>query len=197
MEELVSTEWLAGELGKLDLVVFDATKYLPNEARDGRKEFAQARIPGARYFDIDEVADPDSDLPHMVPTPARFAKLMEAMADKYSQNFPAHKPISGTPAAQSIDEVVLVSGTTGRLGAHLLAQLLEKQSVKKVYAINRPAKEDVRERQRNVFKSWELDESLLESDRAIFLEADFAKPFFGIGEELYNQVCFFPLSRHW
>ena len=60
MEHLVSTEWLAGELGKPDLVVFDATKYLPNEQRDGRKEFAQARVPGARYFDIDEVADPDS-----------------------------------------------------------------------------------------------------------------------------------------
>jgi thiosulfate/3-mercaptopyruvate sulfurtransferase len=79
MDDLVSTEWLAGELGKPDLVVFDATKYLPNEPQDGRKEFATARVPGARYFDIDEVADPDSDLPHMVPTPARFAKLMAAM----------------------------------------------------------------------------------------------------------------------
>ena len=39
MEPLVSTEWLAGELGKPDLVVFDATKYLPNEGRDGAAEF--------------------------------------------------------------------------------------------------------------------------------------------------------------
>ena len=68
MEDLVSTEWLAGEIGKPDLVVFDATKYLPNEKQDGRAEFAAAHIPGARYFDIDEVADPDSDLPHMVPS---------------------------------------------------------------------------------------------------------------------------------
>lgn len=79
MEELVSTEWLAGELGKPDLVVFDATKYLPNEPQDGREGFAAAHIPGARYFDIDQVADPDSDLPHMVPTAGRFAKLMEAL----------------------------------------------------------------------------------------------------------------------
>ena len=79
MEDLVSTEWLAGEIGKQDLVVFDATKYLPNEAQDGRKEFTAARIPGARYFDIDQVADPDSDLPHMVPSPARFAKLVGAL----------------------------------------------------------------------------------------------------------------------
>src|SRR6185437_3590575 len=79
MGPLVTTEWLAGELGKADLIVFDATKYLPNEPRDGRAEFARAHIPGARYFDIDEVADTDTDLPHMVPTPGRFAKLMGAM----------------------------------------------------------------------------------------------------------------------
>lgn len=79
MGPLVTSEWLAGELGKPDLVVFDATKYLPNENKDGKAEFLNAHIPGARYFDIDEVADPDTDLPHMVPTPGRFAKLLGAM----------------------------------------------------------------------------------------------------------------------
>jgi len=79
MGPLVTTEWLAAELGKPDLLVFDATKYLPNEPKDGKAEFQKAHIPGARYFDIDEVADPDTDLPHMVPTPGRFAKLMGAM----------------------------------------------------------------------------------------------------------------------
>ncbi len=76
MDSLVSTAWLAAELGKPDLVVFDATMYLPNETKNGRQEYWAAHIPGARYFDIDEVADPDSHLPHMVPTPGRFAKLM-------------------------------------------------------------------------------------------------------------------------
>jgi len=76
MGPLVTTEWLAGEFGKPDLAVFDATKYLPNEPKDGRAEFLAAHIPGARYFDIDVIADPDTDLPHMVPTPGRFAKLM-------------------------------------------------------------------------------------------------------------------------
>jgi thiosulfate/3-mercaptopyruvate sulfurtransferase len=76
MGPLVTTDWLAAELGKPDLVVFDATKYLPNEPKDGAAEFRRARIPGARYFDIDQIADPDTDLPHMVPTPGRFAKLM-------------------------------------------------------------------------------------------------------------------------
>jgi thiosulfate/3-mercaptopyruvate sulfurtransferase len=79
MGPLVTTEWLAAELGKPDLIVFDATKYLPNEPKDGKAEFLRAHIPGARYFDIDQIADPDTDLPHMVPTPGRFAKLMGAL----------------------------------------------------------------------------------------------------------------------
>lgn len=79
MGPLVTTEWLAGELGKPDIVVFDATKYLPNEPKDGKTEFLAAHIPGARYFDIDQVADQDTDLPHMVPTPGRFGKLMAGL----------------------------------------------------------------------------------------------------------------------
>src|SRR5262245_13526262 len=76
MGPLVTTDWLAAEHGKPDLVVFDATKYLPNENKDGHAEFLRCHIRGARYFDIDLVADTDTDLPHMVPTPGRFAKLM-------------------------------------------------------------------------------------------------------------------------
>ncbi len=79
MGPLVTTAFLAAELGKPDLVVFDATKYLPNEPKDGEAEFLRAHIPGALYFDIDQVADLDTDLPHMVPTPGRFAKLMSSL----------------------------------------------------------------------------------------------------------------------
>jgi thiosulfate/3-mercaptopyruvate sulfurtransferase len=79
MEPLVSTEWLAKELGAPDLVVFDATKYLPNEPFDGRTKFREAHIAGARFFDIDEVADQETDLPHMVPSAGRFARLMGAL----------------------------------------------------------------------------------------------------------------------
>jgi thiosulfate/3-mercaptopyruvate sulfurtransferase len=79
MGPLVTTEFLAGVLGQPDVVIFDATKYLPNEDKDGKAEFLRAHIPGARYFDIDEIADPDTNLPHMVPTPSRFEKLMAAM----------------------------------------------------------------------------------------------------------------------
>lgn len=79
MGPLVSTEWLAEHLGAPGLIVFDATKFLPNEGRDGGAEFTVAHIPGARFFDIDVVADPDTSLPHMVPSPGRFERLMDGM----------------------------------------------------------------------------------------------------------------------
>lgn len=78
-QPLVSTAWLGENLGKPNLVVFDTTKYLPNEPKDGLTEFRRAHIPGARFFDIDAIADADTDLPHMVPAPGRFAKLVGAL----------------------------------------------------------------------------------------------------------------------
>ncbi|HKM61818.1 MAG TPA: 3-mercaptopyruvate sulfurtransferase [Acidisphaera sp.] len=74
---LVDTDWLAAHLGHV--MVFDATKFLPNQNRDGRAEYLAAHIPGAGYFDIDAIADADTDLPHMVPAPGRFAKLVGAL----------------------------------------------------------------------------------------------------------------------
>lgn len=79
MDNLVSTEWLAAELGKPDLLVFDCSTYLPGEAGNKHDGFRAAHIPGARLFDIDQIADPDTDLPHMVPTAARFARLAGAL----------------------------------------------------------------------------------------------------------------------
>ncbi len=79
MDILVTPEWLAGALGAADLVVLESTKYLPNEGKDGHQAFLNAHIPGARYFDLDVIADIDSDLPHMVPSAGRFARLVGAL----------------------------------------------------------------------------------------------------------------------
>ena len=74
MKPLVSTQWLADNLGEVR--VFDCTKYLPNEPRDALAEFAAAHIPGAGFFDIDAIADTDTDLPHMLPAAGRFARMV-------------------------------------------------------------------------------------------------------------------------
>jgi thiosulfate/3-mercaptopyruvate sulfurtransferase len=60
-------------------VVLDCTTYLPNEPGNAHDGFRAAHLPGARLFDIDAFGDPETDLPHMVPTAARFAKLIGAL----------------------------------------------------------------------------------------------------------------------
>ena len=76
---LVSTDWLAAHLNDPDLRVLDASWYLPDMGRDGKAEYAKAHIPGARYFDIDEISDHRSSLPHMVPPTEKFISRMRAM----------------------------------------------------------------------------------------------------------------------
>jgi thiosulfate/3-mercaptopyruvate sulfurtransferase len=75
MKPLVSTEWLADNLG--EVLVFDTTYYLPTEQRDAGAEFRAGHIPGAGFFDVDAISDADTDLPHMVPTPGKFAKMVD------------------------------------------------------------------------------------------------------------------------
>jgi thiosulfate/3-mercaptopyruvate sulfurtransferase len=76
---LVSTEWLAAHLGAPDLRILDASWYLPADGRDARAEYAAAHIPGARFFDIDEISDDQSELPHMAPPVEKFISRMRAM----------------------------------------------------------------------------------------------------------------------
>lgn len=73
---LVSVDWLKRELQKPDLRVLDASFYLPTEKTDARDRFREGHIPGARFFDIEEIADTETTLPHMLPTPGRFARLV-------------------------------------------------------------------------------------------------------------------------
>jgi thiosulfate/3-mercaptopyruvate sulfurtransferase len=76
---LVSTDWLAKHLRDPDLRVLDASWYLPAMNRDAKAEYAAAHIPGARFFDIDEISDQRSALPHMAPPPEKFMSRLRAM----------------------------------------------------------------------------------------------------------------------
>jgi thiosulfate/3-mercaptopyruvate sulfurtransferase len=79
MNPLVTTEWLASELGKTDIRIIDATTFLAAHGREARAEFEAAHIPGAVFFDIEEVSDTTSPLPHMLPPPEKFASRMQAL----------------------------------------------------------------------------------------------------------------------
>ncbi len=78
-DPLVSTAWLHERLDAPDVRVVDATWYLPGDERDARAEYAMAHIPGAVFFDIDEICDLDSPLPHMLPSPEKFASRVRRM----------------------------------------------------------------------------------------------------------------------
>jgi thiosulfate/3-mercaptopyruvate sulfurtransferase len=79
MNPLVTTTWLAGELGASDLRIVDGTWHMPQLKRDARGEFAEAHIPGAVFFDIDRIADISVPLPHMLPSPEVFAASVGAL----------------------------------------------------------------------------------------------------------------------
>jgi thiosulfate/3-mercaptopyruvate sulfurtransferase len=79
MDLLVSTEWLEAELGAPDLRVIDATMFLPGSGRDARAEHEAAHIPGAVFFDIEDVSDDAATLPHMLPPEHKFASRMQSL----------------------------------------------------------------------------------------------------------------------
>ena len=73
-----SADWLAAALGSPGLVVLDGSWYLPGSGRDAVREYEERRIPGARFFDIDESGDPGAELPHTIAPPAHFRTFAEA-----------------------------------------------------------------------------------------------------------------------
>lgn len=75
----VTTEWLAAHLSDPDLVVLDGSWHMPNASRNAQAEYLAGHIPGAVFFDIDGVADSATDLPHMLPAPADFARMVGAL----------------------------------------------------------------------------------------------------------------------
>ncbi len=76
---IVETDWLAEHLDAPDLVVLDGSTHLPTAKRDARAEYVEEHIPGAMFFDINEIADQSNPLPHMLPSTVQFASQMKKM----------------------------------------------------------------------------------------------------------------------
>ena len=76
---LTETDELARELDAPDLVIIDASWHMPAENRNAYEEYLAEHIPGAIFFDIDEIADTKSGLPHMLPPPEKFSSRMRSM----------------------------------------------------------------------------------------------------------------------
>lgn len=78
-DPMVSTAWLAAHLDAPDVRVVDASWHLPGAQRDARAEYLAGHIPGAVFFDIDEISDTTSPLPHMAPPPEKFASRVKRL----------------------------------------------------------------------------------------------------------------------
>lgn len=79
MDDLVSTQWFADQLGAADLVPVDCSWHMPSTDRSGRDEYLAAHIPGARFLDIDALSDRSSPSPHMLPNAAEFGRAMREL----------------------------------------------------------------------------------------------------------------------
>ncbi|HEU0222909.1 MAG TPA: 3-mercaptopyruvate sulfurtransferase [Paracoccaceae bacterium] len=76
---LVPTDWLEAHLGAPDLRILDAAWHLPDSGRNAKAEYLNGHIPGALFFDIDDISDHQSALPHMAPPQEKFISRMRAM----------------------------------------------------------------------------------------------------------------------
>ncbi|MEM6549265.1 MAG: 3-mercaptopyruvate sulfurtransferase [Pseudomonadota bacterium] len=76
---LVSTAWLGERLDAPDIRILDGSYFLPDAGRDAKADYATAHIPGARFFDIDEIADTANPLPHMLPPVEKFVSRVRRM----------------------------------------------------------------------------------------------------------------------
>jgi thiosulfate/3-mercaptopyruvate sulfurtransferase len=79
MDSLVSTQWLADEIGASDLRIVDATAFLPEHARNPLLEYEACHIPGAVFMDLADIVDTTSPVPNMLPSAEKFASRMQAL----------------------------------------------------------------------------------------------------------------------
>ncbi|MBY0432270.1 MAG: sulfurtransferase, partial [Rhodospirillales bacterium] len=98
-EALVTTEWLEQHLKAPDVRVVDASWYMPSTGRNAREEYEQEHIPGAVFFDIDEIADTSSPLPHMMPPAEKFSSRLRKLGLSNGNRVIIYDRASGSSAA--------------------------------------------------------------------------------------------------
>jgi thiosulfate/3-mercaptopyruvate sulfurtransferase len=93
---LKSTDWLAAQISKPNVVVVDGSYYLATQKRDAKAEYLAAHIPGAVFFDVNAVADTSTDLPHMLPGPDQFGAAAGALGIAETDTVVVYDHFDGT-----------------------------------------------------------------------------------------------------
>lgn len=117
-DPLVDAAWLQSRLGAPDIRIVDATWFMPGDPRDARLMHAEQRISGAVFFDLDDISDTSSALPHMLPAPEKFASRMRKMGVGDGARivvYDAHGIFSAARVwwmfrAMGVDDVVVLDG---------------------------------------------------------------------------------------
>lgn len=116
---LVSTEWLAKHIDAPDVRIVDATSFLPTVPRNAKAEYRECHIPGAVYFDINDIADDATELPHMVPSAEKFASRVRKLGLGDGNRIVVYDANGGTSAAARVwwmfrlfghDDVTVLNG---------------------------------------------------------------------------------------
>ena len=116
---LVETDWIVENLKTPDVRIIDATYFLPGAKRDAKAEFAAEHIPGAVFFDIDDICDSGSDLPHMLPDAETFSAKVGALGVADTDKIVVYDTNGGGMAAARVwwtfrvfghDDICLLNG---------------------------------------------------------------------------------------
>ncbi|OSD00749.1 acetyl-CoA synthetase-like protein [Trametes coccinea BRFM310] len=128
---------------------------------------------------------------------AQYAKRLEEMKElvaKYTKDWPAPQwktATDGHAKPTPSGATIVLTGSTGRVGSHLLSQMLQKTEIARIYALNRESTGDpanLAERQRKAFETWGLDPDLLSSEKLSFHPTDLDKPQFGLSQETHTEI---------
>lgn len=128
----------------------------------------------------------DTSPTHADVTNFRLNAMMD-MVKEFTDDFPLHAPSQPAPK----EEVILVTGTTGAIGSHVLERLIATPSVGRIYALNRPdavGDASSKERQRKTFENQGIDVSTLMSPKLVFLEGDTTMWKLGLPDSVYDGL---------
>lgn len=181
----ISAQALSAKIGRSDVVVLDASWYLPGDQRDPQQEYLDQHIPGARFFDIDAIADPEHDCPHMLPSAKDFAESVAALGVGCDTEVVIYdtKGLFSAARAWWMFQVyghhaveILAEGLPGWLSAGLTTESGRVMAVRAEYDF-------VPERQSGWLADLESVRLAMEDDRTLVLDARSASRFAGDEEE--------------
>ena len=181
----ISAQALSAKLGRPGVVVLDASWYLPGDHRDPQQEYLDQHIPGARFFDIDAIADPEHDCPHMLPSAKDFAESVAALGVGCDTEVVIYdtKGLFSAARAWWMFQVyghhaveILAEGLPGWLSAGLTTESGRVMAVRAEYDF-------VPERQSGWLADLESVRLAMEDDRTLVLDARSASRFAGDEEE--------------